>query len=103
MRTRFASLSRYSRASPFVLGLGKPNAMYHRETQQEDFLVLSAATLPIVEGQERPLPAAAAFDQLDADGSLRRLVPAARCSCHGSLRRCVRREQVHGPAAGVPG
>jgi uncharacterized cupin superfamily protein len=39
----------------FVLGPGEPNAMYHWETEQEDFLVLSGEALLIVEGQERPL------------------------------------------------
>jgi uncharacterized cupin superfamily protein len=34
---------------------GEPNGMYHWETDQEDFLVLSGEALAIVEGQERPL------------------------------------------------
>ncbi len=38
-----------------VLEPGEPNAMYHWETEQEDFLVLSGEALLIVEGQERPL------------------------------------------------
>jgi uncharacterized cupin superfamily protein len=38
-----------------VLGPGEPMAMYHWETEQEDFLVLSGEALLIVEGQERPL------------------------------------------------
>ena len=38
-----------------VLGPGEPMAMYHWETDQEDFLVLSGEALAIVEGQERPL------------------------------------------------
>jgi uncharacterized cupin superfamily protein len=38
-----------------VLRPGVPNAMYHWETEQEDFLVLSGEALLIVEGQERPL------------------------------------------------
>jgi uncharacterized cupin superfamily protein len=38
-----------------VLGPGEPNAMYHWETEQEAFLVLSGDALLIVEGQERPL------------------------------------------------
>jgi uncharacterized cupin superfamily protein len=40
-----------------VLGPGQPNGMYHREQDQEDFLVLSGECLLIVEGQERPLKA----------------------------------------------
>ncbi len=34
---------------------GEPNGMYHWETDQEDFLVLSGEALLIVEGEERPL------------------------------------------------
>ena len=40
-----------------VLAPGQPNCMYHREDDQEDFLVLSGECLLIVEGQERPLKA----------------------------------------------
>ena len=38
-----------------VLGPGEPMAMYHWETDQEDFLVLSGEALAILEGEERPL------------------------------------------------
>ena len=38
-----------------VLGPGEPIGMYHRETDQEDFLVLAGEALLLVEGQERPL------------------------------------------------
>jgi uncharacterized cupin superfamily protein len=38
-----------------LLGPGEPMAMYHRENDQEDFLVLSGEALLIVEGEERPL------------------------------------------------
>jgi hypothetical protein len=38
-----------------VLGPGQPLSMYHWETDQEDFLVLSGTGILIVEGQERPL------------------------------------------------
>jgi gentisate 1,2-dioxygenase len=38
-----------------VLPPGEPNATYHWETEQEDFLVLAGRALLIVEGQERPL------------------------------------------------
>jgi uncharacterized cupin superfamily protein len=38
-----------------VLGRGEPMAMYHRENDQEDFLVLAGEALAIVEGEERPL------------------------------------------------
>jgi uncharacterized cupin superfamily protein len=39
----------------FVLGPGEPIGMYHWETDQEDFLVLSGEALLIIEGQERRL------------------------------------------------
>jgi cupin domain len=38
-----------------VLEPGEPMTMYHWETDQEDFLVLSGEAIAIVEGQERPL------------------------------------------------
>lgn len=38
-----------------VLEPGEPMAMYHRENDQEDFLVLGGEALAIVEGEERPL------------------------------------------------
>ena len=38
-----------------ILEPGQPMAMYHREHDQEDFLVLGGEALAIVEGQERPL------------------------------------------------
>jgi uncharacterized cupin superfamily protein len=40
-----------------VLGPGEPNARYHRETAQEDFLVLAGECLLLIEGQERRLRA----------------------------------------------
>src|SRR5918997_2717202 len=40
-----------------VLQPGEPAGMYHREGDQEDFLVLSGECVAIVEGQERPLRA----------------------------------------------
>jgi uncharacterized cupin superfamily protein len=40
-----------------VLEPGQPACMYHRENQQEDFLVLFGECIVIVEGQERPLKA----------------------------------------------
>ena len=38
-----------------VLGPGEPMAMYHREADQEDFLVLAGEALAIIEGEEREL------------------------------------------------
>jgi uncharacterized cupin superfamily protein len=43
--------------NPFVLGPGEPMAMYHWETDQEDFLVVSGEAVLIVEGEERQLRA----------------------------------------------
>jgi uncharacterized cupin superfamily protein len=40
-----------------VLEPGKPSTMYHHESDQEDFLVLSGECLLIVEGEERQLRA----------------------------------------------
>jgi uncharacterized cupin superfamily protein len=40
-----------------VLQPGRSSALYHREDDQEDFLVLSGECLAIVEGEERPLRA----------------------------------------------
>jgi uncharacterized cupin superfamily protein len=40
-----------------VLQPGQPNGLYHREDDQEDFLVLSGECLAIIEGDERPLRA----------------------------------------------
>lgn len=40
-----------------VLEPGKPACMYHREEEQEDFLVLSGEALLLIEGEERPLKA----------------------------------------------
>ena len=38
-----------------VLGPSEPMAMYHWETDQEDFLLLSGEALAIIVGEERPL------------------------------------------------
>jgi uncharacterized cupin superfamily protein len=38
-----------------VLEPGEPLSMYHWETDQEDFLIISGEALAIVEGEERPL------------------------------------------------
>ena len=38
-----------------VLQPGEPASMYHRENEQEDFLVLSGACLLVIEGEERLL------------------------------------------------
>jgi uncharacterized cupin superfamily protein len=40
-----------------VLKPGEPSGMYHREGDQEDFLVLSGECIAIIEGQERSLRA----------------------------------------------
>jgi uncharacterized cupin superfamily protein len=38
-----------------VLAPGEPMAMYHWETDQEDFLIISGEGLLVIEGEERPL------------------------------------------------
>ena len=38
-----------------VLEPGEPNGLYHSESQQEDFLVLSGECVLLVEGEERRL------------------------------------------------
>jgi uncharacterized cupin superfamily protein len=40
-----------------VLAPGQPSGLYHRESNQEDFLVLAGECLLLVEGEERPLRA----------------------------------------------
>jgi uncharacterized cupin superfamily protein len=40
-----------------VLQPGQPNGMYHREANQEDFLVLAGECLLLIEGEERALKA----------------------------------------------
>jgi uncharacterized cupin superfamily protein len=40
-----------------VLQPGQPACYYHREDEQEDFLVLAGECLLLIEGQERPLKA----------------------------------------------
>src|ERR687896_1108244 len=40
-----------------VLQPGKPSAVYHRESNQEDFLVLAGECLLLIEGEERRLRA----------------------------------------------
>jgi uncharacterized cupin superfamily protein len=40
-----------------VLQPGQSGGMYHRESNQEDFLVLAGEAIAIVEGEERPLKA----------------------------------------------
>jgi len=40
-----------------VLQPGEPNCLYHSESLQEDFLVLSGECLLLVDGEERPLQA----------------------------------------------
>ena len=40
-----------------VLQPGTPSAVYHRESNQEDFLVLAGECMLLIEGEERPLKA----------------------------------------------
>jgi uncharacterized cupin superfamily protein len=41
--------------NPFVLQPGEPMSMYHREADQEAFLVVTGEAVLVVDGQERPL------------------------------------------------
>jgi mannose-6-phosphate isomerase-like protein (cupin superfamily) len=43
--------------NPFVLAPGEPMGMYHQETDQENFLVVTGEAVLVVEGEERPLHA----------------------------------------------
>ena len=52
-RRRFEQLG----VNPFVLQPGERMGLYHREADQEAFLVLSGEATLVVEGQERPLRA----------------------------------------------
>jgi uncharacterized cupin superfamily protein len=40
-----------------VIQPGQPSGMYHREANQEDFLVLAGECVLLIEGEERPLKA----------------------------------------------
>jgi uncharacterized cupin superfamily protein len=55
--TRFEGESRFPRVgiNIGVLAPGQPSCMYHREDEQEDFLVLAGECLLLVEGEERRL------------------------------------------------
>ena len=55
--TRFEGDARFQQLG-FNIGVlqpGQPACLYHREEDQEDFLVLSGECLLLVEGEERPL------------------------------------------------
>jgi uncharacterized cupin superfamily protein len=57
--TPFEGEARFSRigVNIAVIEPGQPSAMYHRENQQEDFLVLTGECLLLIEEQERRLRA----------------------------------------------
>jgi uncharacterized cupin superfamily protein len=57
--TPFAGESRFEQLgfNLAILRPGEPNSMYHAESAQEDFLVLSGECLLLVEGEERRLKA----------------------------------------------
>jgi uncharacterized cupin superfamily protein len=57
-----------------VLQPGRPSALYHREQDQEDFLVLQGECLAIVEEQERPLRQ---WDFLHCPGGTRHILVGA--------------------------
>src|SRR5256885_1013829 len=55
--TRFEGDARFPQVGVNIgiLGPGQPSCMYHREEEQEDFLVLYGECLLLVEGEERRL------------------------------------------------
>ena len=55
--TRFEGSARFAQVgiNIGVLRPGQPSCMYHREEDQEDFLVLAGECILLVDGQERPL------------------------------------------------
>jgi uncharacterized cupin superfamily protein len=57
--TRFEAEARFPQLgiNIGVLEPGQPSCMYHRENEQEDFLVLSGECLLLIEGEERTLGA----------------------------------------------
>jgi uncharacterized cupin superfamily protein len=57
--TRFEGDARFAKLgiNIGVLEPGQPSCMYHREDEQEDFLVLSGECLLLIEGEERALKA----------------------------------------------
>ena len=57
--TRFEGTARFPQVgiNIGVLQPGQPSCMYHREDEQEDFLVLSGECLVLIEGEERRLKA----------------------------------------------
>jgi uncharacterized cupin superfamily protein len=62
-----------------VLEPGQANGMYHREDDQEDFLVLSGECIAIVEGEERRL---VAWDFLHCPAGTEHIfVGAGECPC----------------------
>ncbi|HLY47752.1 MAG TPA: cupin domain-containing protein [Solirubrobacteraceae bacterium] len=83
-----------------VLRPGQPNGLYHREANQEDFLVLSGECLLLVEGEERRLKA---WDFVHCPpGTEHIFVGAGEGPClifHGG-RALTPRHQVHALAGG---
>jgi uncharacterized cupin superfamily protein len=57
--TRFEGAARFTKTGVNlgVLEPGQPSCLYHREGEQEDFLVLSGECLLLIEERERPLRA----------------------------------------------
>ena len=94
-----------------VLGPGEPMAMYHRENDQEDFLVLAGEALAIVEGEERPLrqwdfvhcPAGTNHVLVGAGAGPCVVLPSARATARpaptGAPTRSTRRRSATAPAS----
>ena len=81
----------------FKIGMampGRPGALYHRESHQEGFLVLSGEALLIVEGEERPLRA---WDYFHCPAGVEHIIVGAGDACcsasaaaSGRGIRCIR-------------
>jgi uncharacterized cupin superfamily protein len=80
-----------------VLGPGEPMAMYHWESDQEDFLVLHGEALLVAEGDERPLRA---WDLVHCPAGTRHvIVGAGEAPC---VLLCVgARDRSRGPEWGA--
>ena len=77
-----------------VLEPGEPNSMYHWETEQEAFLVVSGEALLIVEGEERPLRQ---WDFVHCPAKTNHVIVGAGDGPCVLLAMSSREHQAHGP------
>ena len=100
--TPFAGDVRFERAgfSIAVLEPGQPNGLYHREDDQEDFLVLSGECLLLVEGEERPLgPGTSCTARPARSTSSSAPVTGRACSCSRALAPRGQRSSIRGQSS----